>query len=127
MPIVKAQCPNCASSIEVEYVWLGAPTKCPACGRTEIPFIPVGTVYPVTQWELSFSDFMQLLGDSNGRLRMNDLLGGWYGYTIAGDGQATTVESSAGERIEPTALHERIQGDPDKQFALYQTAMAVWR
>jgi hypothetical protein len=108
-------------------VWLGAPTKCGACGRTDIPFIPVGTVYPVTQWELSFSGFTRLLADLNGRSRINGLLGSWYGYTVAGHGEASTVQSSTGERIDPIALHERIQGNPENQYALYQMAMGLWR
>ena len=127
MPLVKARCPVCQSSIDVEYVWLGAPTKCGTCGRTEIPIIPVGTVYPVTRWELSFSDFTQLLADQNGRSRINDLLARWYGYTVAGEGRDPTIQSSIGERIEPIALHERIQGNPGNQYALYQLAMDLWR
>lgn len=113
--------------MDVEYIWLGAPTKRGSCGRTEIPLIPVGTVYPVTQWELSFADFTQLLADPNVRSRVNGLLDRWYGYTVAGDGAASTVQSSTGDEIDPIALHERIQGNRENQYALYQMAMGLWR
>lgn len=127
MPVVRAQCPNCQSPIDVEYVWLGAPTTCGTCGRTDVPFVAVGTMMPVTRWELTFADFTQLLAARAGRTRLDGLLGNWYGYSIRGYDGDSTVHSSIGAQIDPIALHEWIQRDPDKQLELYQMAMDLWR
>lgn len=127
MPVVSARCPNCQSPVDVEYVWLGAPATCATCGRSAVPFVPVGTILPVTRWELSFDDFTQLLASSAGRTRLSSLLGNWYGYSITGDDKDSVVQSSIGAQIDPVTLHEWIQRDPDKQLELYQMAMDLWR
>ena len=126
-PSVEALCPACKGRIEVPYTLLGAPTACPSCGKFVVPEVLVGTIYPITEYEITLGDFQQLVGNSAYRSAVGALLARWFHYRIDGDGDSTIVRSPAGESLDLIELHRQIQEDPTKQRELYRTAMALWR
>lgn len=126
-PTVEAVCPLCGARINVPYVLLGAVTACPSCGETAVPHVAVGTSYPRTDYQITFSDFQQLVTTKAYRSSVGELFLEWYGYRIVGDGDSTAVLSRVGENVDLLELHQQIQGDSLKQRALYQVAMALWR
>lgn len=126
-PSIKARCPVCGGAFEVPYILLGAPTVCPFCGETVVPEIPVGTVYPRTEYELPFRDFQQLLSERAYKSAIGELLARWFDYAIGGEGEATVVCSRAGEAVDLVELHRQIQEDSAKQHEVYKAAMALWR
>jgi len=82
---------------------------------------------PATQHELTFADFWQLLHNPHYRRTTAELLAEWFGHEVGGEGQSPVVTSRDGLSVDPVDLHLRIQSDPEKQQALYQTAMSLWR
>ena len=90
------------------------------------PTVPVGATYPVTQWELTFADFQQLLASPDSRAQIAPLLRSWFGYSISG-GSSAGIAGPTGDPIDPLSVHIKIQDDSGKQFALYQLAMSLWR
>jgi ribosomal protein S27E len=125
-PVADVQCPNCRHASGVEYRLLGSTVLCPGCGECSIPAVPVGGVYPVTAWELTFADFQQLLSPAS-RGQIAPLLRSWFGYTLAEAGSALMITGPAGDTVDALTVHLRIQDDVGKQLALYQLAMSLWR
>jgi hypothetical protein len=77
-----------------------------------------------TGYEMTFHDFKRLLSERQSQPTVASLLKEWYGYEIAGQ---TIVRSPDGREVSLPALHDRIQGDPAKQYTIYQEAMNFWR
>lgn len=126
-PTVHARCPACGEMLEVPYILLGAAMVCTSCGRTVVPEVPVGTVYPRTEYAITFRDFQQLVGGSDYGPAIGELLALWFGYEIGGEGEASVVRSRRGEPVDLVELHRRIQADSAKQQEIYRAAMALWR
>ena len=80
-----------------------------------------------TGYKLSLDDFRQLIRYPAYQASTSALLRDWYGYEISGIEDRATVLSAGGEIVDLQALHEMIQSDPQKQYYLYQNAMALWR
>ena len=125
--IIDVICPQCKASMELPYVLLGSSFSCCTCGKNVIPKVRQGAVLPNTGYELKFSDFLQLINYKPYRSTMADLLRKWCGYRITVKGDLPQILSSDGDNIPLVALHQRIQADPEKQLALYRSAMALWR
>lgn len=126
-PIVLARCPNCGRKVEVPYILLGTATSCPSCGETVVPEVPVGTVYPRTNYQISYHDFQQLVAGRAYKPAIGELLARWFDYELSGNGGSSSVRSRDGENIDLVELHMRIQEDPAKQQEIYRIAMALWR
>lgn len=120
-------CQNCGALMGTPYVLLGASAECPSCGGRTIPRVPAGAGRPATGYELTYADFRLLLSDSDYRPSVAPLLRRWFGYELEGSGDTVRVRSVDGARVDPLSLHLSIQGDDDKQSALYRTAMTLWR
>ncbi len=120
-------CESCGASLDTPYILLGAERECPACGETTTPRVPVGTSYPYRGYELSFADFRRLLSDADCAPSVAPLLRRWFGYELEASGGVARVRSRDGAEVDPLSLHKSIQGDGAKQYALYQTAMSLWR
>ena len=124
---VKVVCPVCRKEFEVSYVLLGAPISCPGCGETIVPVVPVGAVYPRTEYEMTFSDFRQLVTARAYRSAVAQLVADWFDYELKDYGESTIVKSRDGETLGLLEVHRNIQEDSARQRELYRTAMALWR
>jgi hypothetical protein len=80
-----------------------------------------------TGYELTFHDFCRLVSEPYSQPVIAPLLSDWYGYEIAGQGPETLVRSEHGHVVDLRGVHNRIQIDPAKQYAIYQRAMDLWR
>ena len=118
---------GCGHRFRIEYRRLGASVPCPTCGRTSVPAVPSGGTYPLSGWEITFTDFRQLVEDVHNRSAVEPLLAKWFGYRISGHDAKATILDARGSPIEPLALHLRIQDDDAMQQSLYRTAMTLWR
>ena len=125
-PLVSTACPVCETRMEVPYILLGAEASCPCCGKSVVPVVPVGTTYPNTAYQITFSDFQQLI-KSDYRFGIKKLLSEWYGYEIVASNDSVTVRSHDCEAVDLLELHRRIQSEYPKQRAIYNAAMALWR
>ena len=125
--MVKVRCPACATDWELRYRVLGARMTCPGCDRREVPEVAIGTVFPDTGYELTFAELQQLLRQGASDMALGRRLGALLGSANPGQGDGTTAASGSDSLVDLLAIHERIQGDPDKQRELYGEAMAQWR
>jgi hypothetical protein len=123
---VEVVCPECAHPSRLEYIWLGTTARCEACGRVGIRKVPVGGKYPVTQWEVTFENFRQLIREASYRTMIEPLLQR-FGYRLRGVGEATAVFDQAGTALDELSVHLDIQNSESRQYELYQTAMSLWR
>ena len=89
--------------------------------------VPVGSVYPNTQWELTFRDFVRLVRDRNSRARVEPLVDAWFGYRIYESDKGVQIVDAGNQPLDLLAVHLAIQDDSPKQRSLYQTAMSQWR
>jgi hypothetical protein len=89
--------------------------------------VPVGGFYPVTQWELRFSEFRQLIESAGSRGQVSELLRSWFRYSLVSCDSGSEIVDPRGDRVDSLTVHLKIQEDPGKQFALYQFAMSIWR
>lgn len=124
-PTLPTVCQSCAGVIPVRHRWLGAVVDCPHCLRATIPVMMPGTAYPPTGYELSFRDFVQLLG--SGDHTVTRFLADAYGYTIAASAVGPRVVNERQEAIDISWLHERIQEDVTRSREIYGIAMSLWR
>lgn len=125
--ILKAFCPVCQTTIDVPYVLVGATVPCPSCSNRVVPQVALGTSYPETGYQMTFSDFSQLLTNKDSASSVADLLFAWYGHTAVTTGEGTLVKSREGEIVDLVELHQQVQQDSAKQLAVYRAAMALWR
>jgi len=121
-------CQYCNARIDTPYVFLGATTICQRCGERTIPKLAVGALRPAdTGYEITFSDFHQLLSDPGYRNSIAPLLREWFGCELEPLGDAVRILAGDGNEVDELQLHRRIQGDSAKQSALYRAAMSLWR
>jgi hypothetical protein len=81
-----------------------------------------GTGYSITE-----AEFRQIISDPPWQDIARPLLKRWFGYEIAGEREAAAVRSASGKSVDLAELYQRIQGDPQMQYDLYQRAMNFWR
>ncbi len=121
------ECPECSSSLTIEYRRLGSVIQCPECLRDVDPRVPVGGKVPVHQWELTFRDFRSLVEDRANRHAIAPLMQEWFDYRIIGHGLGTRIVNCKSEPVDPLELHLRIQDDSRFQYQVYQVAQSLWR
>lgn len=122
---VEVQCPACQHGSRLEYRRLGSEMACSGCGAVTTPRVPVGGSYPLTQWELNYRDFLNLMGDEVSRGHVAPLLQAWFGFSLASS--PVRIVDASGAAQDFLTVHLRIQDDAARQYALYQTAMSLWR
>lgn len=113
--------------MDTPYILLGAAAACPSCGESTIPRVPAGAVRPATRYEITFADFQSLIVDPDYRPSVAPLLRRWFGCELEAEGDSVRVRSADGGEVDPLSLHLAIQGDEEKQSALYRAAMTLWR
>ena len=79
----------------------------------------------MTRTELTFADFERLVQDPAYRREIGRLLRAW-GYRLDGERAAAKVLGEDGT-VDLLEFHLAIQGDEERQRALYQLAMTLWR
>lgn len=121
------ECPECSSSLTIDYRRLGSIIQCPECLRDVDPRVPVGGTIPVHQWELTFRDFRRLVEDRSYRHAIAPLMKEWFDYRIIEDGLRTRILNVHSEPVDPLELHLRIQDDSQLRYELYQVAQSLWR
>lgn len=124
---IETRCPLCKSSIDLPYILIGVEMTCSSCGKSIVPEIPIGTAYPQTEYQLTFSDFKQLVTSKGYRGIIGALLSRWFGYKIKNEGEGAIIWAPDGERIDLLELHRAIQDDEAKRHELYNAAAALWR
>ena len=124
--VITVACPYCDSEYEIEYVRLGAPSKCPACGQSGVAEIPAGARYPMRDYEMTFRSFAQLISFEPYRKEVEPFLLS-HGLHPSQPGPDTSLIRSDGSPIDLLEAHLEIQADPHAQRAIYQVAMSVWR
>jgi len=128
--MVTIRCPACSELDRAPYILVGAPVKCPSCGKTSLASIPEGTILPRTGYELTFQDFRQLIDNQYYRPRVTELLCRWFGLDArwhTNESMESIAESDYNLLLELVKLHQRIQANPAWQKELYRAAMALWR
>ena len=113
--------------MDTPYVLLGADAECASCGARTVARVRAGDPYPQTGYEITFADFQRLLSDPYCQPSVAPLLRQWFGYELEASGEDYRVRSREGGEVDPLSLHMSIQGDDDRQSALYRTAMTLWR
>ena len=80
-----------------------------------------------TGYELTLSDFSQLLSYPAYRKEVAPLVQDWFGYEVVPTGGGFELHDGRGVGISPKVVHEAIQADRDRQYRIYQVAMSLWR
>jgi hypothetical protein len=106
---------------------LGAAVECPVCLHPVVPYVPTGTTFPLTGYAITFRDFCQLFTDPGYRPHVIPPLREWFGYEAPLTPAGFSIVARDGSSVSPFAVHQDIQSDPQRQYALYQTAMSLWR
>lgn len=120
-------CQSCGSRIDIPYILLGASIICRECGERTTAQAVAGSRPHNTGYEITFSDFHQLLSYPGYRPSIAPLLREWFGYELEPSGDSVRIRARDGKEVDELALHQRIQGDESKQSALYRAAMTLWR
>jgi predicted RNA-binding Zn-ribbon protein involved in translation (DUF1610 family) len=120
-------CQSCGARIDIPYILLGSVFTCQDCGERTIPKAMAGARPADTGYEITFSDFHELLSYSGYRSSIAPLLREWYGYELEPLGDSVRVRAHDGNEVDELKLHQRIQSDKSKQSALYRAAMTLWR
>ena len=100
---------------------------CRECGERTIPKALAGARPANTGYEITFSDFHRLLSDPEYRSSIAPLLRQWFGYELEPLGDSVRIWTRDGNEVDELTSHQRIQGDGQKQSALYRAAMSLWR
>jgi len=80
-----------------------------------------------TGYQITFSDFRQLLSYPDYRPAVAPLIQSWFGCQVVPTEDGFTLLDARGVELSPRAVHDSIQADPDRQQRIYQTAMSLWR
>ena len=67
------------------------------------------------------------MSDPDYRPSVAPLLRRWFGYELEAAGDTVRMRSRDGREVDSLSLHLEIQGDEEKQSALYRAAMTLWR
>ena len=79
-----------------------------------------------TGYEITLSDFRELISCPPYQADTRDWLRHWLGYDIRGASENAVVTDSEGRTIDMDELHAKIQSDPRKQNSIYNLAMTLW-
>jgi len=127
MPVLTTvACPYCDAEHEMEYVRLGAPSKCPTCGELGVAEVPAGARYPARDYEMTFRSFEQLVSFEPYRKEVEPFLLS-RGLHPSAPGPHMSLIRADGSPVGLLEAHLEIQADPYAQREIYQVAMSVWR
>ena len=124
---VDTYCPHCDASLQTPYIMMGVPLGCTGCLETIIPSARLGSTYPDTGCELTYSDFIQLVKTESYRETIGPMLHRWFGVTISNGAEGVLLLNSVGEALDALWLHKEVQSDADRQNTIYNAAMSFWR
>ena len=113
--------------MDTPYILMGAAIVCQGCGERTIRQPLAGARPADTGYEITFSDFHQLLTYPGYRPSIVPLLREWFGYELEPAGDRVRIWTGDGDEVDELTLHQCIQGDRSKQSALYRAAMSLWR
>jgi hypothetical protein len=121
-------CDNCLTEFEVPYWRLGSVVRCPACSQSVLLERAHIRAYTPSGYEVTFSDFIQLVTDPYYRATILPLLRDAFGFELIEPIQGGEIRFRGPDGIVQDALevHARIQGDPARQQRLYNNAMTLW-
>jgi hypothetical protein len=80
-----------------------------------------------TGYQITFSDFRQLLSHPEYRRDVGPLVQSWFTCRVVPTEDGFALLDASGVEMSPRAVHEAIQADPDRQQRIYQEAMSLWR
>jgi len=80
-----------------------------------------------TGYEITLSDFRQLLSYAAYRPEVAPLIRDWFGYEVVPTDGGFELRDRSGVERSPKVVHESIQADRERQFRIYQVAMSLWR
>jgi hypothetical protein len=80
-----------------------------------------------TGYEISFEEFKSLLSDPEWRKMVAPLVTEWFGCQVVVKDRGFWLKGLDGRELDPLAMHEQVQADPEKQGRIYRTAMTLWR
>jgi hypothetical protein len=124
--MARTVCQSCGAAIRTPVILLGGMAKCPKCRERTVPVVPVGGKYPCTGFEITYSQFCQLLEYPEYRVVVAPLIVEWFGYTVAETTAGIRLLNPAGEALDMLRVHLMIQADGPRHQALYQLAMSLW-
>jgi hypothetical protein len=124
---MEVRCTTCGAAMDVPYYRIGLSITCSKCGEVTVPRIPLGTTYPNTGYQITYSDFIQLLTYPAYRAGIVPLIEEWFDCQVLESDDDPLLRTRAGQALPCAEVHEQIQTDPQKQFTLYQRAMSLWK
>jgi len=80
-----------------------------------------------TGYEITFNDFQELLSYSPYRQHVAPLIRSWFGYEVVPANDRFMLRDRNGCEVSPRAVYDAIQGNRERQYSIYQTAMSLWR
>lgn len=80
-----------------------------------------------TGYEISWSDFQQLLSEPTYRQKIAPLIRDWFGYQLIPLEKSVSLRDSFGTEVSTKRVYDAIQADVKQQYDLYQVAMSLWR
>lgn len=120
-------CPACNHTIKSVYMMLGVETVCPSCGKSVRLEQFASNDFPNTGYEITFSDFQQLLNVASYRPGFKKFLSQNLELKIRETNNILIICSTDGEALDLLSLHLRIQNEPSLQLSIYRLAMSLWR
>lgn len=127
-PELETDCRSCGQLARFPYHQLGLRRPCPSCGQGMLLDVLAGTELPDAGDHLTLREFEHLLAYAPHRAQLAPLLEGWFDCEVGSSlGGSVEVTTRAGERLTASALHDRIQLDPDLRASLRQVVDRLWR
>jgi hypothetical protein len=127
---MRFSCDSCLAEFDVPYWRLGSSYSCPSCGhsfRLERAHI---RAYTPSGYEVTFTDFVQLVTDPYYRETILPLIRSWFNFepvkqAEGGEGELQ-FRDAVGKLYDALEVHARIQNEPSWQRQLYNNAMTLW-
>lgn len=120
-------CGSCSAEFEVPYWRLGSSYTCPSCSRPVLLDRDHVRAYDPSGYEVTFSDFVQLVTYPAYRETILPLIQVWLGLEVVDQEQGVvTFRDAQGSVHEAFQVHARIQNEPAWQHQLYNSAMTLW-
>jgi hypothetical protein len=120
-------CDHCSAEFDVSYWRLGSVYSCPSCSQP----VPLDRThvrkFAESGYEVTFSDFVQLVTDSYYRATILPLIRVWLNLEPVEQGEGEVrFRDSEGNLHDTLEVHARIQKEPSWQRQLYNNAMTLW-
>jgi hypothetical protein len=80
-----------------------------------------------TGYEISFEEFKSLLSYPYYRPSVAPVIAEWFDCEVVTLENGFVLRDSNGAEMDSLTVHERIQGDSERQGRIYRIAMTLWR